>query len=86
MKDITIEQLRENLHGESVVEFTFTKNDGTERKAVGTLNENLIPIEQHIINPGEKDVSINYANFRYFDLEKSGWRSLGKTTTTVKVK
>lgn len=85
MKSINIEQLRENLHSNSAFKFTYTKKDGTERKAVGTLNDALIPIDHQVTeDPSTGNVNTP-ANFRYYDLEKSGWRSLSKDIKEVKI-
>lgn len=74
MFDISIEDLRKNLHGPEPVNFSYTKKDGSLRKAVGTLNEELIPDK---MKPKDSSISEKYGeNFKYFDLEKNAWRSL----------
>lgn len=82
---LTIEQLRNNLHGEKAFHFTFKKKDGTQRKAVGTLNENLIPKEHQIIDDPSTGKAKESANFRYYDLEKCGWRSVSADTKEVTI-
>jgi len=42
------------------------------RRAVGTLNEKLIPAE---MKPRDSSMN-NGGNFKYYDLEKNAWRSL----------
>lgn len=86
MTSITIDELREKLHGDEAVEFAFVKKDHSIRDAVGTLNENLIPTEQHIIEDPSKGPINTGGTLRYFDLEKKDWRAVGKDQTTVKVK
>lgn len=58
--------------------FKYTKNDGTERIANGTLNVDLIskyiPITIDSVNVAAKrTVNPNIVN--YFDTDKQGWRS-----------
>ena len=72
MFDISLEDLRRNLHGTTPVSFSYFKKDGTLRNAIGTLNERLIP---ESVRP--KDSSTNTGdNLKYYDLEKNAWRSL----------
>jgi hypothetical protein len=72
MFNIDLETLREALSGSTPVHFSYFKKDGTLRNATGTLNEGLIPEEMK-----PKDASINCGNnLKYYDLEKSDWRSL----------
>ena len=71
--------LREYLtHG--VAEFTFIKQDGTERTARGTLNADIIPPskaptgkQQAMIDAGL--AKQNYKSISYYDLDKETWRS-----------
>lgn len=86
MKTITIEQLKEGLRGDSAFEFTFSKKDGSERKAVGTLNDSLIPTEHKLIDDPSTGPVNTGGTLRYFDLEKTAWRAVGKDQTTVKIK
>ena len=65
-------ELKKKLH-EGVVEFTYIKKDGSERKAKGTLNLEIIeelggPIPTGQITPPAYTT-------RYFDIEKEEWRS-----------
>lgn len=53
-----------------VVEFSFTKIDGTERKAKGTLNSSLFSY-QHKTTDSKKNASIVV----YYDMEANGFRS-----------
>ena len=68
----TLAELKKKLH-EGVVEFTYIKKDGSERKAKGTLNLEIIenlggPIPTGQITPPAYTT-------RYFDIEKEEWRS-----------
>ena len=56
----------------SVVRFSYVKDNGDIREARGTLNFDLIP-NQHI--PTGPRVEENYETFRYYDLDRQGWRS-----------
>ena len=70
---MTFEDFKKLLRENEYVNFTYTKKDGTERAAKGTLNMNTIP-EEH--KPSESS-NYKYADdvIRYFDLDKEGWRS-----------
>ena len=57
----------------SVVRFSYVKDNGDIREARGTLNFNLIP-NQHIPT-GPRVQDDNYEVFRYYDLDRQGWRS-----------
>jgi len=70
---ITLDELRDLLYKDKV-SFEFAKKDGTARKAVGTLNENLIP------NENKPKSTSKALNLRFFDLEKTSWRSICKDT------
>jgi len=81
MFDISIEDLRNNLHGSTPVNFSYFKKDGTWRKAIGTLNEKLIPEEMR-----PKDSSTDTGgNLKYYDLEKNAWRSLHIDCSLVQI-
>ena len=82
IESIKIDELR-SLMKDNVVSFVFEKKDGTKREALGTLNENKIPDE---ILPKEDHVNTKASNFKYFDLEKNGWRSLSYDTEEVELK
>lgn len=63
------QQLRENLE----TNFVFTKKDGIERKARGTLNFDMIPESDQ---PKGSQSPGNYADMiKYYDLDKEAWRS-----------
>lgn len=62
------------------VHFVYTKKDGTSREAKGTRKTELIP-ESFQPNDGAEE----YANLRYFDLDKNAWRSISSDTREVKV-
>jgi hypothetical protein len=79
MFEVSIEDLRSNLQGGSPVHFSYYKKDGSLRKAIGTLNANLIPEEMR-----PKDASLNNGgNLKYYDLEKASWRSLHSDCSLV---
>jgi hypothetical protein len=81
MFDVDLETLRKSMQGSTPVSFSYFKKDGTCRSAVGTLHEGLIPSEMK-----PKDSSVNHGdNFRYYDLEKKGWRSLHKDCSLVTI-
>ena len=67
-----LEELKKRLH-EGIVEFTYIKKDGTERKAKGTLNLDTIEKLGGKLPTGQ----INPPSWttRYFDVEKEEWRS-----------
>jgi len=81
MFDISIDDLRKNLHGSTPVYFSYFKKDGSVRKAMGTLNERLIPEEMR-----PKDSSTNNGeNLKYYDLEKNAWRSIHSDCSLVMI-
>ena len=83
MFDISIEDLRKNLHGSTPVFFSYFKKDGTLRRAVGTLNEKLIPEE---MRPKDPSTNANSGtNLKYYDLEKNAWRSLQIDCSLVQI-
>lgn len=67
-----IAELKSKMH-EGVVEFTYIKKDGTERKAKGTLNNDKI-VELGGTLPTGQITPPSYTT-RYFDVDKGGWRS-----------
>ena len=71
MTTLTVDELKELLKKQKVT-FEFKKKDGTSRKAVGTLNEELIPT----VKKEKKNVS-------FFDLEKNAWRSISSDTDKI---
>lgn len=66
----TVEELRKCLKS-GVVNFTYTKKDGTIREAKGTTRMNNIPEENRPKGVRESPSGI----VNYFDLDKSEWRS-----------
>lgn len=67
---IDIKDFKEALHN-NVVEFSFTKKDGSTREARGTLLENFITTTSTSTNSKKKPANI----IAYWDLDKEGWRS-----------
>ena len=65
-----IEELKKKLL-EGVVEFSYTKKDGSLRTAKGTLRMGNIPEDQH---PNGNGTSVPGV-LRYYDLNSEGWRS-----------
>ena len=65
-------ELKKKLH-EGVVEFTYIKKDGSERKAKGTLNFEIIEELGGPIPTGQ--ITPPVYTTRYFDIEKEEWRS-----------
>ena len=55
--------------------FSFVKKDGTVRNAIGTTDLGLIPSDFHPKGYGSSDKVITF-----FDLEKTSWRSVSKTS------
>jgi hypothetical protein len=55
-----------------VAKFTFTKADGTERKAVGTLNDSNFQYEAKGTNEKKSIVTI----VKFWDMEKMAFRCL----------
>lgn len=63
--------LKNKMH-DGVVTFTYLKKDGSERTAKGTLN--LETMGQDNAPKGTGFETPDYTT-RYFDMEKSSWRS-----------
>lgn len=61
-----------------IVEFTYVKLNGEERKAKGTLNLELIPENSH---PKTNITSGNPDMIRYWDVTKEAWRTFDVNTT-----
>lgn len=81
MFEIDLDTLRKSLQGSTPVSFSYFKKDGKCRSATGTLHEDLIP---EGMKP--RDASMDKGGtFRYFDLEKNGWRSLHKECQMVTI-
>ncbi len=77
---VTIDELRTLLR-EGTVNFEYTKRDGTERFARGTLKVDHIPEGMRPLDGSTYKAN----NLRYFDLDKSAWRSISGDTKDVKV-
>ena len=66
---------------ETAVKFQYKKTDGSIRDAVGTLNRDLMVLENGKLwqpqpkKEGAKPRAVNPNTFGYFDLEKHMWRS-----------
>jgi len=52
------------------------------RQAYGTLQFTYIPEN---MQPKESEMKKEYANFRYFDLDKNAWRSIGSDVAEVTI-
>lgn len=70
-KETNIKAFKKALH-EGKVEFKYTKKNGKERSAVGTLN---LDIMGHENTPKGTGYEIADTNIRYYDLNSKGWRS-----------
>ena len=66
-----VKALKEELRKRSV-KFKYTKKDGSERDALGTLNVDVMGEENAPSGTG-KQVPEN--QIRYYDLNSEGWRS-----------
>ena len=55
-----------------VVRFSFRKNDGSIREAVGTLMKSMIPPTNGNGRPTAEHLQL------YYDIEKQSWRSFKK--------
>ena len=74
-------RFREQL-ARKIISFQYYKSDGSIRRALGTLNMNLIPEN---LRPGASsrqtggvasaEKGKSYTAFTYFDLTKNNWRS-----------
>lgn len=73
LKSITHENLKSNLRNGSV-KFYFRKVGGELRIALGTLDLNRIPNQNH-----PKGGKISDKQVAYFDLEKGAWRSVSNS-------
>lgn len=67
-----IKDFKKRLH-EGVVEFKYTKVNGEERIARGTLHETAIVEDGGSMHNGTMTVSDD--TIRYYDLNSNGWRS-----------
>ena len=66
-----IKEFKKALH-EGIVEFKYTKKNGEERTAKGTLNIDIYGKENE---PKGTGYNISDDNIRYYDLNSEGWRS-----------
>ena len=66
---------------ETAVKFQYKKRDGSVRDAVGTLNRDLMVLEDGSLwqpapkKEGAKPRAVNPNTFGYFDLDRKMWRS-----------
>ena len=68
-------RLRKNLK-DGIVEFTYSKQDGSFRNAKGTLHELLIPKDKKPKGDmSDSAAKPNYKSIAYFDLDKQEWRA-----------
>ena len=67
----TIENLKSQMRN-GVVEFSYTKKDGSTRVAKGTLNFDIMGEENQPKNGVGYDSD---TTTRYFDINSNGWRS-----------
>lgn len=70
-KEVNINEFKKALH-DGKVEFKYTKKNGEERTAVGTLN---IIIMGEANKPKGTGYEVTDTNIRYYDLNSEGWRS-----------
>ena len=74
MKKVNITELKEMLT-KGTVKFQYTKNDGSVRTAVGTLNSGLITKK-----PAGGQNKVKDAGYvTYFDIEKDWWRCFAES-------
>lgn len=74
------EQLKQLLQ-EGVVEFEYTKKDGTTRVAVGTTKLDLFKDSPNYKESNEKRL-VSDDIVTYWDLDKDGWRSFNGNQLT----
>ena len=72
---MTVEELKEKLR-QGIVQFEYTKKDGSIRTAKGTLNLDLI--KKFGAEPKGTQTEISDAVIRYYDINAEGWRSFIK--------
>jgi len=65
-------EIKERLHSENPVKFSYKKKNGEIRTATGTLNVDVMGEENA---PSGKLDSYNEDTIRYYDLNSEGWRS-----------
>ena len=74
-KTTSLEEFKEMLHN-GIVDFEFTKKDGTIRSAKGTLLENYLPAPKADSDSTPRKKNDNVVV--YFDVEKNAFRSFVK--------
>lgn len=72
MKQDQFIELMRKMH-EGIVCFSYKKNDGTTRNAIGTLNEYILPRENMDKLRDVKRVTPKHL-FTYYDVEKQQFR------------
>ena len=72
-KTTSVEELQNLLHKE-IVNFSFTKKDGTIRQAKGTLLKEYLPAPKADSKPHKKNENVVV----FYDLDKNEFRSLRK--------
>ena len=70
-KEVNINEFKKALR-DGKVEFKYTKKNGEQRTAVGTLNIDVMGSENA---PKGTGYEISDSNIRYYDLNSNGWRS-----------
>lgn len=80
MNTETIENLKSQMRN-GVVEFSYTKKDGSERLAKGTLNFEIMGEENQPKTGVDYDSN---TTTRYFDVNSNGWRSF-KNENFIKI-
>ena len=79
-------QLKQLLLSNDTVEFTYTKKDGSERKAQGTwkfgLMEGWQPADVEGDEALKQKLSKNDDVVKYYDLDSHGWRQCRKDAVT----
>ena len=74
-KTTSLEEFKEMLKN-GIVDFEFTKKDGTIRSAKGTLLENYLPAQKADSDSTSRKKNDNVVV--YFDVEKNAFRSFVK--------
>lgn len=80
MNTEAIENLKSQMRN-GVVEFSYTKKDGSERLAKGTLNFEIMGEENQPKTGVDYDSN---TTTRYFDVNSNGWRSF-KNENFIKI-
>lgn len=70
---MTQQEFKQTLRESYGTKFKFTKKNGEERIAVGTLNFDAMP--ETAVPSGTQTWEDPEDIVKYYDLEKSGWRS-----------